>query len=81
MCLKIQLYASFHSELNLANKRSFRLFIRGYKAASPGHVKAEPEEQQAEESLLEEKPGDPDPLTSLPDKSDGEHDVSAMEVE
>lgn len=52
------------------------------KADSPGHVKAEPEEQQAEESLLEEKkPGDPDPLTSLPDKSDGEHEVSAMEVE
>uniref|UniRef100_A0A671Q2S6 Endoplasmic reticulum junction formation protein lunapark n=1 Tax=Sinocyclocheilus anshuiensis TaxID=1608454 RepID=A0A671Q2S6_9TELE len=52
------------------------------KAASPEHVKAEPGEQQAEESLLEEKkPGDPDPLTSLPDKSDGEHDVSAMEVE
>lgn len=52
------------------------------KAASPGHVKAEDGEQQAEESLLEEKqPEDPDPVTSLPDKSDGEHDVSAMEVE
>uniref|UniRef100_A0A673MC59 Endoplasmic reticulum junction formation protein lunapark n=1 Tax=Sinocyclocheilus rhinocerous TaxID=307959 RepID=A0A673MC59_9TELE len=52
------------------------------KAASPGHVKAEPGEQQAEESLSEEKkPGDADQQTGLPDKSDGEHDVSAMEVE
>uniref|UniRef100_A0A671PXQ7 Endoplasmic reticulum junction formation protein lunapark n=2 Tax=Sinocyclocheilus anshuiensis TaxID=1608454 RepID=A0A671PXQ7_9TELE len=52
------------------------------KAASPGHVKAEPGEQQAEDSLSEEKkPVDADPQTGLPDKSDGEHDVSAMEVE
>uniref|UniRef100_A0A672S9N8 Endoplasmic reticulum junction formation protein lunapark n=1 Tax=Sinocyclocheilus grahami TaxID=75366 RepID=A0A672S9N8_SINGR len=47
------------------------------KAASPGHVKAEPGEQQAEEK----KPGDADQQTGLPDKSDGKHDVSAMEVE
>ncbi|XP_043105488.1 endoplasmic reticulum junction formation protein lunapark-A isoform X2 [Puntigrus tetrazona] len=51
------------------------------KAAGPGRVEAEPGEQRAEESLLEEKAGDPDPLSSIPDKSDGEHEVSAMEVE
>ncbi|XP_067266505.1 endoplasmic reticulum junction formation protein lunapark-A [Chanodichthys erythropterus] len=48
------------------------------KAASPGHVEAEPGEQHTEDGPSEEKPADPDPL---PDKSEGEHDVSAMEVE
>lgn len=52
------------------------------KAACPGHVKAEPGEQHTEDSPSEEKkPADPDPHTDLPDKSEGEHDVSAMEVE
>ncbi|KAK9969827.1 hypothetical protein ABG768_027972 [Culter alburnus] len=51
------------------------------KAASPGHVKAEPGEQHTEDSPSEEKPADPDPHTDLSDKSEGEHDVSAMEVE
>ncbi|XP_052422266.1 endoplasmic reticulum junction formation protein lunapark-A [Carassius gibelio] len=52
------------------------------KAASPGLVKAEAGEQQAPDSLLEEKhPEDPDPLTSVPDKPEDEHNVSAMEVD
>lgn len=52
------------------------------KAASPEHVKAEPEEQHTEDSPSEEKkPADPDPHADLPDKSEGEQDVSAMEVE
>ncbi|XP_026128438.1 endoplasmic reticulum junction formation protein lunapark-A-like [Carassius auratus] len=51
------------------------------KAASPGLVKAEAGEQQAPDSLLEEKhPEDPD-LTSVPDKPEDEHNVSAMEVD
>ncbi|XP_052004135.1 endoplasmic reticulum junction formation protein lunapark-A-like [Xyrauchen texanus] len=51
------------------------------KAASPEHVNAEPKEKHAEESPSEETSGVPEPHTDLPDKSDGEHDVSAMEVE
>lgn len=52
------------------------------KAASPGLVKAEAGEQQAPDSLLEEKhPEDPDPLTRVPDKPEDEHNVSAMEVD
>ncbi|XP_026074455.1 endoplasmic reticulum junction formation protein lunapark-A-like [Carassius auratus] len=47
------------------------------QAASPEHVKAEPGEQRAEEK----QPADPDPQTGLPDRSEDEHNVSAMEVE
>ncbi|XP_059355507.1 endoplasmic reticulum junction formation protein lunapark-A [Carassius carassius] len=52
------------------------------KAASPGLVKAEAGEQQAPQSLLEEKqPDDQDPLTSIPDQPEDEHNVSPMEVD
>ncbi|XP_051998311.1 endoplasmic reticulum junction formation protein lunapark-A [Xyrauchen texanus] len=51
------------------------------KAASPEHVKAEPEEHHVEDSPSEEKPEVAEPHTDLPDKSDGEQDVSSMEFE
>ncbi|KAA0716112.1 Endoplasmic reticulum junction formation protein lunapark-A [Triplophysa tibetana] len=51
------------------------------KAASPGHLKAECADERAEVIPSEEKPILPEANTSLPDKSDGELDVSAMEVE
>lgn len=55
------------------------------KAASPGPVKAEAEDQHTDESPEEKKPADPDPdthtHTHLPDEAQAELDVSAMEVE
>lgn len=52
------------------------------KEAGPEPVKAEDGDPQTDEIPTEEmKPGDPEPHTDIPDKSDGEQDVSAMEVE
>lgn len=51
------------------------------KAANPGHIKAEGAEQRAEVVPSEDKPELPEAHTNLPDKPDGECDVSAMEVE
>ncbi|KAK7153644.1 hypothetical protein R3I94_007132 [Phoxinus phoxinus] len=51
------------------------------KAASPGHVTAEAGDHTDESPSEEKKPADPDPHTHLPDQSQAELDVSAMEVE
>lgn len=73
----ISLFTQWNNVLTITG---FLCSLEG-KAASPGHVKAEPGEQHTEDSPSEEKPADPDPHTDLSDKSEGEHDVSAMEVE